>query len=299
MIRWFSLFLFLLYTSCSPKTDVKVDYIVKYGSQEVYSADFINKMMILGFVNYGEDFYSKIYDKNFFEKVRAETLEYYLNTFFMRSLSQKYKLKITGAELQEWIKNRAPSYNKEDLILTLKTNNLSYKDWTGLFRDQLVQHKVSEKIKEEASQKKTKTKEKEPNKKIKASKSALSIAVLSFESLLDAQNTYKKISHKKEAFNKALNKHQKSNKYSWLEPDEIPFYKNIKQLRVGRVSKPFETPWGVLIVRIDQKGRKKENKPNTEENHAQLDLNQLVEAFKKDSKLQINTDLLYSLKIKK
>ena len=296
MIRWFSLFLFLLFTSCNPKNDIKTDYIVKYGSQEVYSADFINKMMILGFVNYGADFYSKIYDEKFFEKVRNETLEYFLNTFFMRSLSQKYKLKITETELQEWIKDRAPSYNKEDLILTLKTNNLTYKDWTGLFRDQLVQHKVSEKIKKEISQKKVKE---ETTKKNETSKSALSIAVLSFENLLDAQNAYKKIENKKEAFNKALKKYQKSQKYSWLEPNEIPFYKDIKPLRVGRVSKPFETPWGVLIVRIDKKGQKKPNKPSTAKKQAQLDLNRLVEAFKKDSKLQINTDLLYSLKIKK
>lgn len=299
MKQWFSLFLSLILINCSQKAEKETNFIIKYGQQEVYSAEFINKLMALGFVNYGKDFYSKIYDEKFFEKVRRETLEHFLNAFFIRSLSQKYKLKVTEKELQDWIKQRAPSFDKEDLILTLKTNNLSYTDWTNLFRDQLIQHKVAEKIKSEQTKDSLKKNtEKKKTQKTNKNKS-LFLAVLTYENQLLAQEAYKKISNEKKEFNKELEKHQGSAQYSWLEPDQIPFYKNIKSLSLGRVSKPFETTWGFLIVRIAKKGSPEGLRADVASGHPQLNLKSLVEAFKKDPKLKINTDLLYSLKIKK
>lgn len=299
MKQWFSLFIAFALISCTQKADEEASFIIKYGQQEVYSAEFINKLMTLGFVNYGKDFYSKIYDEKFFEKARRETLEHFLNTFFIRSLSQKYKLKVTEKELQEWIKHRAPSFDKEGLILTLKTNNLSYTDWTNLFRDQLIQHKVAEKVKSEQSKAKPRESDKDKTSKADKKNKSLLLAVLTYDNQLLAQEAYKEISSDKVKFNKALKKHQGSDQYSWLEPKQIPFYKKIKRLGVGKVSKPFETTWGFLIVRIAKKGVPKDLPHNVASGHPQLNLKGLVEAFKKDPKLKINTDLLYSLKIKK
>ena len=212
----------------------------------------------------------------------------------MNTLSQKFELKVTNDDVQKWIADRAPTYSKEDLILTLQTNNLTYKDWANLFREQLIQHRIALKLAPapKASQSKT---AKQASDKLTYFK----IAVLTYESQLDADETYKRIKNSKEAFNKALGKRQGSKRYSWLTEDQIPFFSKIKRLKAGRNSKPIETDWGFLIVRLDKKEKRLPEHRDAANGQISPELKSLVEAFKKDPKLQINSDLLYSLKIKR
>jgi len=290
-----SLFLILFTVSCQKKTDDQTTYLVKYGNNEIYTAEFINKMMTLGFVRYGKPFYTKIYDQTFFERIRAETLEHILNGIFINTLSQKYELKITNDDVQKWIAERAPVYSKEDLILTLQANNLTYKDWTNLFREQLVQHRILQKVSESQNLKNTVEEKTENLKK----ETYYKIAVLTFENKLDADQAYKKINNSKDNFEESLSRLQSSKKYSWLKEDQIPFYSKIKRLRTGRITKPFETDWGFLLVRLDKKEKRTAPLQDAASGQSSKEFKRLVKAFKKDPKLQINSDLLYSLKIKR
>lgn len=296
-------FLFLFsFTSCLKEKEDTSSFLIKYGSKEVYTAEFINKMMTLGFVKYGKTFYSKIYDQNFFEQVRSETLEHILNSIFLNNLSQKYELKITNDDVQKWIAERAPTYSKEDLILTLQTNNLTYKDWTNLFREQLVQHRIAEKLSAQSKAKETNEEKIKVSNKVKTAQEKIThykIAVLTFENQLDADQAYKKINNSEDNFNEALKRLQSSNKYSWLTESQIPFFSEIKSLRANRVSKPFETDWGFLLVRLDKQEKREEDQKDAAIGQVSTEYKALVEAFKKDPKLQINSDLLYSLKIKR
>jgi len=289
-----SFFILLFISSCSPRQKAETHYVIKYGHNEVNTAEFINKMMTLGFVKYGKTFYSKIYDQTFFEQMRSETLEHSLNSIFMNELSKKFELKITNKDVQDWIANRAPDYSKEDLILTLQANNLTFKDWTNLFREQLVQHRISQKLmlKAEAEiQKETSN----DRKKITHYK----IAVLTYENQLDADQAYKQIGNSKDKFDKTLKSLQSSNTYTWLTEKQIPFYSKIKKLRKERVSKPFETDWGFLLVRIAKKEKRAEELRDAANSQVSAEFKSLVADFRKNPKLQINADLLYSLKIKK
>jgi|GEM_PF-3046153 len=294
-----SFLLLFFFTSCQKKEEDKSSYLIKYGTKEVYTAEFINKMMTLGFVKYGKTFYSRIYDQEFFEQIRSETLEHILNSIFMNQLSQQYELKVTNDDVQKWIAERAPTYSKEDLILTLQANNLDYKDWTNLFREQLIQHKISEKI---SSSKKPPTgdsKDKAEKIEKETKETHYKIAVLTFENQLDADQAYKKIGNSENNFDKALKRLQSTNKYSWLTEEQIPFFSSIKRLSAGRVSKPIETDWGFLLVRLDKKDIRAVLKKDAASSHISAEFKSLVEAFKKDPKLRINSKLLYSLKIKK
>jgi len=288
----------LALASCQKKSEPESQYIVKYGDQKVYAAEFINKMMTLGFVKYGKPFYTRIYDKDFFENMRSETLEHILNSLFVNKLSRQLELKVTNDDVQNWIQERAPVYSQEDLVLTLQANNLNYKDWTNLFREQLVQHRISiamsKKLESEDSSEKS-TVKKEQSKK----QTHYQLAVLTFENQLDADQAYKKISNSKEKFNKELLRSLSTQKYSWLTEDQIPFFSKIKKLRKGRVSKPFETEWGFLLVRVEKKEKRAQNQKKTESLPLSPHFKSLVEEFKKDPKLHINSDLLYSLKIQK
>jgi hypothetical protein len=291
-----SLFLLLSSASCQQKKEDQASYLVKYGNKEVHTAEFINKMMTLGFVKYGKTFYSKIYDQTFFEQVRSETLEHILNSIFMNTLSQKYELKITNVDVQKWIAERAPTYSKEDLILTLQTNNLTYKDWTNLFREQLVQHRILEQLSKDDKPELKSAEKKEP----KSDKETYyKIAVLTFENQLDANVAYKKINNDRDNFNESMKRIQSSDQYSWLKEDQIPFYSKIKSLGTGRISKPFETDWGFLLVRLDKKEKREAPPRDAASGQVSAKFKSLVEDFKKDPKLQINSDLLYSLKIKR
>ncbi len=282
-------FLILFSLSCSPKPEET--HIVKYGSQEVHSAEFINTLMILGFTKHGKAFYSKIYDSTFFEQIRTQTLEHIINKMFYGSLSQKYKIKITDAELESWIKERTPDLAKEDLMYTLKANNFSYNDWKGLFRDQLIQSKISEQLNETPPSKPTKIK--------KSNDDALYLAIISFEDQLKAKEQHKKIARNKVNFDDVLEKMNQSRLYSWIRTKDLSFYDKIKYLPLRKSSKPIETPWGYVLVRIQKRGKFPLPNKDVAEGQTASSIKPLLEEFKKSPKLHINTELLYSLKIKK
>ena len=49
-----SILIFLTLVSCQQNNKDSATYLVKYGNREVHTAEFINKMMTLGFVKYGK-----------------------------------------------------------------------------------------------------------------------------------------------------------------------------------------------------------------------------------------------------
>lgn len=283
--------LILFLASCTQSTQTD-NFIVKYGSQEIKSAEFINTLMILGFTKHGKSFYSKIYDEAFFEKARTETLEQVINNLFFGSLSQKYKVKITDLDLEEWIKERTPDMQKEDLIYTLKANNLTYADWKGLFRNQMIKNKIIEQV-EGVKEQKIKPKPKKSN------DDGMLMAVISFDDQLQAKEAYTKIRKNRINFDDVLKKNNGTVEYSWVKNKDISFYENIRYLSLRRSSKPIETDWGYSLVRIQKKGKMPLISKDVASGQGNPAIQALLEKFKKDPKLNINTDLLYSLKIKK
>ncbi len=281
----------LSFISCTQENTK--NYIIKYGPKEVQSAEFINTLMILGFTKHGRSFYSQIHDLHFFEEVRTETLQYFIKSIFYSSLSQKYKIKITDAELETWIKKRTPDLKKEDLIFTLKANNFSYGDWKKLFREQFIQNKIVEQLTESDLKSKKETRQK------KSADDALFMAVITFEDELKAKSHYRTISRSVSRYDDILKKENNTSYYSWVKTKDIPFYSKIKHLALRRVSKPIETKWGYSLVRIKKKGKYPLPNKNVASGQKPSPLKPLLEEFKKDPKLDINTDLLYSLKIKK
>lgn len=289
-MKYLLYFIFALsFLACAPKE--KKQYIVKYGAREVQSAEFINTLMILGFTKYGRPFYAQIYDPQFFERMRTETLQHFINNIFYGSLSQKYKIKITDVELEAWIKDRTPGLKKEDLVFTLKANNFSYNDWKKLFREQLIQTRIIEKL--------SSTEEKVQKKQKKSNDDAFYMAAITFDDELKAKSHYRTISRSVVRYNDVLKKENNTANYSWIRTKNIPFYSKIKHLNLRRVSKPIETKWGYTLIRIEKKGKYPLPNKDVASSQKTSSIKSLLEDFKKDPKLDINTDLLYSLKIKK
>ncbi len=280
----------LFFLSCSPNQK-EDSYIVKYGPKEVHSAEFINTLMILGFTKHGKAFYSKVYDSSFFEQMRTETLEHIINKMFYSSLSQKYKIKITDAELEAWIKERTPDLAKEDLLYTLKANNFTYSDWKGLFRDQLIQSRIIQQLNEVTPT--------PPSKVKKSNDDAIYLAIISFEDQLEAKEQHKKIARNKVNFDDVLKRENQTRLYSWVRTKDLPFYDKIKYLPLRKSSKPIETSWGYALVRIQKRGKFPLPNKDVAEGQTSSSIKPLLEEFKKSPKLHINTELLYSLKIKK
>jgi hypothetical protein len=288
-----SYFLILFFlSSCTTKTEQ--NYIVKFDNKEVNSAEFINKLMVLGFIKHGPSFYTKIYDSQFFEEARSETLEHIIGNFFYNSLSQKYEIKVTDSELESWIQSRTPDLKQEDLLYTLEANNLSLQSWRTLFREQLIQHKVVEAL-SSAPDTESQKKEKEKN----SDDDGLLMATITFENAVEAKEMYQKIAKNKIKFDEALANQSNISTYSWVKTDELPFFSKIKYLSKNRVSKPIETKWGHLLVQIKKRGKVPLPKRDTASGQIPASIKPLLEEFKKNPKLMINTDLLYSLKIKK
>ncbi len=288
LLLYLSLF-FLL--SCNLKQD-KEPYLIKYGFKKVQSAEFINSLMVLGFIKHGKTFYSKIYDPIFFENMKTQTLEHFINNIFYNSLSQKYKIKVTDSELEDWIKTRTPGLKKEDLIYTLKVNNFSYNDWKRFFRNQFIQNKILTKLHP--------LKKIHPAKIKKSHKDALYLAVISFEDELEADEQYKRIKKNLARFDDILIKKTQTKLYSWVPTTDLPFFKQIKYLALNKVSKPIQTPWGYILVQIQKKGKFPLQQTHAARSQQTFSsIKPLLEEFKKSKKLHINTQLLYSLKIRK
>jgi len=125
------------------------------------------------------------------------------------------------------------------------------------------------------------------------------IAVISFEEQLQAKKAYTRIRKDKAKFDDVLKKNNGTAKYSWVRKEDISFYEEIKNLSLKRSSKPIETDWGYSLVRIQKKGKVPQIAKDVASGQENSPIQGLLEKFKKDPKLIINTDLLYSLKIKK
>ncbi len=221
-----------------------------------------------------------------------------MDNLFYSSLSQKFEIKITDIELEEWIKTRTPDMHKEDLIYTLKANNLTYSDWKGLFRNQMIKNQIIEKLLDKSNQDPTTSAHKK-NKLNKKNNEGLYLAVISFDEELDAKKAYKRIRKDLDRFDDVLEKVNGTRRYSWVKKEDLGFYDKIKGLSLKRSSKPIETKWGYSLVRIEKKGQMPEQHLDVAPSQDLSAVKELLEDFRKDPELQINTDLLYSLKIKR
>ncbi len=276
--------------SCNLKQN-KQPYVIKYGLKKVQTSEFINILMVLGFMKHGKAFYSKIYDSVFFESMRTQTLEYFINNMFYNSLSQKYKIKVTDSELEQWIKTRTPGLKREDLIYILKVNNFSYNDWKGVFRSQFIQNKILKQL--------SNTPKIQPTKMKKSHKNALYMAVISFEDELKANEQYKRIKKNLARFDDILIKKTHTKLYSWVPTVDLPFFKKIKYLPLNTVSKPIQTSWGYILIQIKKRGKLPLKQTHVAQSQTKSAIKPLLEDFKKSKKLHINTKLLYGLKIRK
>lgn len=292
-MRIFLLSILVFFSSCSFKTnDTKP--LVKYKTTLVTDADFIRSLMALGFIKHGKSFFTKINDKDFFADFKQTTLENIITKIFVNKLANEKKITINDAELEEWIQSRVGDVSKEDLILTLKTNNITYKDWRGLFKDQLLHHKVVEAYSQQDESLKNNENE-ESNTEKKAD--GLLIGVLSFQDSEEADRAYKEISKKSASFEDYAKKKNLKNVFNWVKEENLPFYDKIKNQSLNQVSKPINSSWGNLLVLIKKKGKfiPEESLTST---HVDKSLpKDLLSNFKNDPELQINTNRLYSLKI--
>lgn len=294
-MRFFILLCLIATTSCSFRSK-NPDPIVKYKTTSVSDADFIRSLMALGFIKHGKSFFTKINDEEFFSSFKQTTLENILTKIFVNELANEKKITITDNELEEWIQKRIGEVSKEDLILTLKTNNITYKDWRSLFKDQLLHHKVVEAYTNPPETKKDKTDTQED----KADKvEGLLMGVLTFKDNEEAERAYKEISKDSKAFEDYAKKKNLKNVYNWVKQEDIPFYDKIKNQSLNRISKPINSNWGNLLVLIKKKGNfVPEQSLQTTHEDKSLPTN-LLSDFKNNPELKINTNRLYSLKIRR
>lgn len=283
-------FSFILFTSCSLK-ETEPKPLVEFGSQTVSEQDFIKTLMGQGFLKYGRPFFDQIQDPNFFEIAKNDTLEEIVSNIYFANLANEKKITLSDEELEEWIQSRTKGLQKEDLSLILNSNNITYKDWKNLFKNQLIQHKVMQSYTEKKSEKENSI---EKNKRTK--KEGLNVAVLTFEDKMEAEDAYKKIKRRPASFSDFLKKRHIQKAYTWITSETFPFYSKIRHQKIGTISKPIESQWGFLIVKVKKKGKFEENNAAYKSFSLPSDL---VKKIKEDPRLKINMEGLHSLKIKK
>jgi len=173
---------------------------------------------------------------------------------------------------------------------------MSIKEWKSLFKDQLLKEKVLALYR--SSEEKT-----EPKKEALDTNNIkhYQIATLTFDSTIEAQNVYKELKAFPKRLDDLLKLRKGTKSYDWITEQDEVLYDKVKNLRQGGITKPFETPWGHMIVKFFKSEKRASNRPGiaNSNNYGPYKgyLKDLM-AFNDNKDLKIRLKSIYGLELK-
>lgn len=289
----------LMILSCTKESKTP-EIVISYKETNITREDYIKRFLKQGFITFGPDLVSKLQNDDQLKRVQDKTVETIVESIFINEMAQEEQIVIKDDELNNWIINRTSGIEETDLNYFLKYSNMTMKEWRSLFKDQLLKIKVLENYKNSSSNSNntTPTKASPSGNKVKK----LEVQTLSFDSTLEAQNIYKELKTFPERFDALLENKKGTTLSDWIGEEEDILYSQAKNLRVGQISKPFDSPWGHLIVKlldVDQRPKDMKTTDTISADTWSSEYSKKLKKFKESSDLYIDSKSLYSLKIKK
>lgn len=295
-----TIFLFLSATLSCTKKDQESEVVIQYKETQITREDYIKRFLKQGFMTFGSDLVAQLQNKNQLKRVQDKTIQTILESMFINEIANQKQIIIKEDELNKWIVQRTQGINETDLNYFLKYSNMSMKEWKSLFKDQLLKVKVMAHFKSEFDDQKadSQDKKRESGEKIKK----LKVQTLSFDSTLEAQNIYKELKTFPDRFESLLKLRKGTTLSDWISEEDKILYSEAKNLRISQISKPFDSPWGHLIVKllaVDQSPKTDKTTENTQTRRWDSLYAKKLKNFKESKDLLIDSSSLYNLKIKK
>ena len=288
----FLLPLFLFLTSCSRESKLNLE-VIKYKEKIINQSQFIKSLLHQGFLLYGKNLVLNLKDRKTFQKLKQKALEVELENLFIQNIADQNKIIVRDDELTSWINKRTKGLSERELEYFLNYSNMSIKEWKALFKNQLLKEKVLNLYTTKDNKKK-----KEKGKK---EEKHYQVAILTFDSTIEAQNIYKELKAFPNRLDDLLIQRKGTKAYDWITQKDELIYEKIKNLRKASLTKPFESPWGHMIIKFFKSKMRRSNQPTQlQENKStpsttyQKDL--IV--FRNNKDLKIHLKAIYGLKIK-
>lgn len=291
----FILSIIFVITSCSqgPSPDQE---LVEYKEKSINQSQFVKSVLHQGFLLYGKNLVLNLKDNNTFQELKQKALEVELENLFIQSIADQNKIIVKDEELTVWIEKRTKGLTEEELEYFLNYSNMSIKEWKALFKNQLLKEKVL-KLYTTRNENREDVNHVEGLEKQKH----YQVATLTFDSTIEAQNIYKELKAFPKRLDDLLIQRKGTKTYDWITQEDELIYNKIKNLRKGGLTKPFESPWGHMIVKFFKSEKRHPNKPapmpKEQAQPAKTYLRDLM-AFKENKDLKINLKAVYGLEIK-
>lgn len=289
------LLIFSIYASgCNRKNSNEPSFVVKYQAQIISPEFFLREVLLTGYLKFRDQSFENLREKEEFNIIKREALERTIQTLFVNKIATENNIVIRDQELKKWIEERTVGLQKEDLNLFLNSTGLKLEDWTRLFKEQLLLHKVKQFLSPAVA---TDDKTKKPT--LKSEKFPhVQIGVISFQDKHLAENAYLRLRKRQVSFESLMTSKTGSKRFDWIPVKSIPFASELKKLRLNYPSKAIKTDWGYSIVMV--KARKsleiRKNNANSYDSRQWLSM---LNKFRGDNQLEINYDLFYSLNLTK
>ncbi len=264
----------LLFTACSRQANQDKELIV-FNEKKITQSKFIKSILQQGFLLFGKELVSNLKDKDVFKTIKQKTLEVELENIFIQNIADERNIIIKNAELKEWIENRTNGLPKIELEYFLNYSNMSLKEWKALFKNQLLKEKIIRLyLTDGESLNKTRDQNSDVVAKNNANLSTTSqpsqnsslnkvsiqnsnekeqqyqVAILSFDSTVEAQNIYKELKAFPKRIDQMLLSRKATKAPDWITKNDEALFEKASALSVGGLSKPFETTWGHVIIKL-------------------------------------------------
>ena len=294
-MRTFAFFLPILFILSSCNRGPLIDReLIKYKEKSINQSQYIKRTLHQGFLLYGKNLVLNLKDDDTFQKLKHKALEVELENLFIQSIADENKIIVKDDELKDWIEKRTEGVPEEQLEYFLNYANMSVKEWKSLFKNQLLKEKVL-KLYTAIDQNKKEFKQ-EGVEKIKH----YQIATLTFDSTIEAQNVYKELKAFPKRLDALLIQKKGTKTYDWVTQKDTIVYEKIKNLKRGGITKPFETPWGNMIIKFFKSEKRYPNEPKSivEEHLPSKTYLRDLMAFRESNELEINLKAIYGLELK-
>jgi len=294
--KLYPLFFCLLCISCS-KTPALDKTLISYKEKNINQSRFIKSLLHRGFLLYGKDLVLDLKNPEKFRELKQRTLEDELEKLFIQNKAEKENIIIKDQELKTWIEKRTQGLVKAELEYFLNYSNMTMKEWKALFKDQLLKKKVLSQYTTESLTTPVIDNDAKTSEDVKH----YQVATLTFDSTIEAQNIYKELKAFPKRLDEFLIQRKGTKTYDWItEKDEV-LYAKVKNLRKDGLSKPFESPWGHMIVKFfksENRAVDQKNSKDPDQSWSSKDYLKELLAFKESQELKINIKGIEGLELK-
>jgi|GEM_PF-6686999 len=305
----------LLFSACSRQADLDKELIV-FNEKKITQSKFIKSILQQGFLLFGKELVSNLKDKDVFKTIKQKTLEVELENIFIQSIADERDIIIKNAELKEWIESRTKGLLKIELEYFLNYSNMSLKEWKALFKNQLLKEKIirlyvttdttsgENSDKSSDSSKTASSTSSSNNNSTKAStekEQQYQVAILSFDSTVEAQNVYKELKAFPKRIDQMLLSRKSTKAQDWITAKDGTLFEKASGLSVGGLSKPFETTWGHVIMKLLKSSKRSvvvpDNLMSQTAEKPEKYLKKLSD-FRENKALKIDLKSIYGLELK-